>query len=79
MAYKDKSDAIRYNNEFNKGAYDRINLTVPKGKKKEIQEAAQLANESVNAYIAKAISQRMEREQRGGVGSGFSLEKEKHL
>lgn len=71
MAYKDKGDAIRYNNEFNKGAYDRINLTVPKGKKAEIQAAAQAAGESVNAYIFNAIAQRMASEQGGAGGYGF--------
>ena len=42
MAYKDKANAIKYNNEYNKGAYDRINLTVKKGKKELIQEASVL-------------------------------------
>jgi hypothetical protein len=27
-----KFDKIAYNNQFNANAYDRINLTVPKGK-----------------------------------------------
>lgn len=63
MAYKEKSEAIRYNNEFNKRAYDRINLTVPKGQKEIIQNAAAECGESLNAYIQKAISERMERDQ----------------
>ena len=62
LAYKEKSDAIKYNNEFIKQAYDRINLTVPKGHKEKIQAAAALCGESVNAYINKAISDRMERD-----------------
>ena len=73
MAYKEKSDAIKYNNEFNKKAYDRINLTVPKGQKEVIQAAAAKNGESVNEYIKKAIVQRMEREQtKAGEGFGFS-------
>ena len=32
MAYKDKSAAIKYNNKFIAEAYDRVNLTLPKGR-----------------------------------------------
>ena len=71
MAYKEKTDTIKYNNEFNKRAYDRINLTIPKGQKEVIQAAAQAANESVNAYIYAAIMQRMEREQFTAAGADF--------
>lgn len=68
MAYKDKSNAIRYNNEFNKQNYDRISLLVPKGKKEVIQATAQERGESVNAYINRAIDILIE----GGGGSfGF--------
>ena len=63
MAYKNKSDAIKYNNYFIKQAYDRINLTVEKGQKEVIRAAAERAGESVNAYINAAIAQRMEREK----------------
>lgn len=72
MAYKDKSEAIKYNNDFNKKAYDRINLTVPKGQKEVIQAAAAARGESVNAYIYAAIAQRMERE-RMVLGGGFDI------
>ncbi len=72
MAYKEKGDAIRYNNDFNKKAYDRINLTVPKGQKEVIQAAATAQGESVNAYIYAAIVQRIEREQ-AQAGGGFSI------
>ena len=41
-------------------AYDRINLTVPKGDKAVIKERAAAAGESVNEYINQAIKQRME-------------------
>lgn len=63
MAYKDKAKKTAYQNEFIKQAYDRINLTVPKGQKEIIQAAAERAGESVNAYINTAIAQRMEREE----------------
>lgn len=78
MAYKEKSEAIKYNNEFNKKAYDRINLTVPKGQKEAIQAAANAHGESVNAYIYAAIVQRMEREQQQpGDGFGNSTPEDK--
>lgn len=55
MAFKDKSKTISYNNEFNKGAYDRISLMVKKGKKEIIQKKASENGESVNAFINRAI------------------------
>ena len=45
-----------------KSNYDRMELTVPKGRKAEIQAAAAAAGESVNAYITEAINRRMEAE-----------------
>ncbi|MBQ8214974.1 MAG: hypothetical protein IJZ33_01795 [Clostridia bacterium] len=65
MAYKDRSTAIKYNNEYNKQAYDRINLTVPKGKKESIQTAAQANGESVNAFINRLIDTELERIEQG--------------
>ncbi|MEG2137618.1 MAG: hypothetical protein RRY64_03055 [Oscillospiraceae bacterium] len=41
-------------------AYDRINLTVPKGKKDIIQAHAETQSESVNGFINRAIDQAME-------------------
>ena len=73
MAYKEKKDTFKYNNEFNKKAYDRINLTVPKGNKEVIQTAAQAVGESVNAYIYSAILQRMERERAAEGAGGFHI------
>ena len=40
--------------------YDRINLTVPKGKKDIIQAHAETQSESVNGFINRAIDQAME-------------------
>lgn len=40
-------------------AYDRINLTVPKGKKEEIQAFAEANGESVNGFINRAITETM--------------------
>lgn len=40
-------------------AYDRINLTVPKGKRDEIREYAEANGESVNGFINRAIGAAM--------------------
>ena len=61
MAYKDKKAAIAYNNDFNNKAYDRINLTVPKGKKDIIKAAADQAGESVNGFIWRLIQVELDR------------------
>ena len=63
MAFKDKSKTIAYNNEFNKTAYDRIGLMLPKGSKEEIKAAADRIGESVNGYIKIAIREKMDREK----------------
>ena len=42
-------------------AYDRINLTVPKGKKEEIQAHAEANGESVNGFINRTILETMGR------------------
>lgn len=52
-------------NKWNAKTYDRVNLTMPKGKKEVIQARAADAGESVNAYINRAVDQRMEREEAG--------------
>lgn len=46
-------------NKYMAANYDRINLTVPKGKKAEIQIYADANGESVNGFINKAIDQRI--------------------
>ena len=43
-------------------AYDRINLTVPKGEKDLIQAHAEAQGESTNGFINRAISETMERD-----------------
>lgn len=62
MAYKDKKDAIAYNNKFNREQYDRINLVIPKGQKEAIQSAAKRRGESVNGFIWKLIQAELERD-----------------
>ena len=55
MAYKDVKDTYKYNNDFNREKYDRISLMVKSGKKEIIKAKAAANNESVNAFINRAI------------------------
>lgn len=57
------SSAVK--NKWNDKAYDRINLTVPKGQKDTIKEHADTMGESVNGFIQRAIKQTMESDKEG--------------
>lgn len=46
--------------------YDRINLTLAKGRKAELQAHAAERGESVNGFIGRAIEETMERDKEGG-------------
>lgn len=48
-----------YKNSYNKFHYDRINLMLPAGKKKEIKKAAVRAGMSVNEYVCYAVQKEM--------------------
>ena len=74
MAYKKTDKLIKYNNDYNKANYDRINLMVAKGKKEVIQAAAQARGVSVNSFIVGAIDKELERLEVSGVISIFSKE-----
>ncbi len=50
-------------NKWNDKTYDRINLTVPKGKKDKIKEHAESRGESVNGFINRAVDEAMERDK----------------
>ena len=65
MAYKNKADATAYQNKFIAKAYDRVNLTLPKGQKEVVQSHAAALGESVNGFIGRAISETMERDSGG--------------
>lgn len=71
MAFKDKAKKTAYQNEYISRAYDRINLTVPKGYKDAIQAHAASTGESVNAFINRAICEAMERDKQAGIFSTF--------
>ena len=55
-------DQMKYQNEYNKQNYDRIEFITPKGRKAVIKEAAKTAGQSVSEYINQAINERMEKE-----------------
>lgn len=57
------SSAVK--NKWMNKAYDRINLTVPKGKKDEIKAYAESKGESVNAYINRLIDEDMQNKKGG--------------
>ena len=48
--------------KYVKEKYDRLELTMPKGKKAEIKAHAESQGESVNAFVNRAIDEAMERE-----------------
>lgn len=52
----------KWQNDYIARAYDRINLTVPKGDKEIIQAHAQAHGESVNGFLNRAILETMERD-----------------
>ena len=61
MAYKDKAQKTAYQNKYIGANYDRINLTVPKGRKEYIFFAAKQSGESVNAFINRLINAELDR------------------
>ena len=52
-------------NKYISNNYDRINLTVEKGKKEIIKGHTDTTGESVNGFINRAINETMERDQEG--------------
>lgn len=58
--------ATRAKNKWQKENIDRVNLTMPKGKKEIIQAHAETHGQSVNGFINSAIDEKMERDAQGG-------------
>lgn len=48
--------------KYVKNNYDRVVVTFPKGKRKLIKEYALSHGESMNAFIVRAVNERIERE-----------------
>lgn len=55
-----------YKNNWQKENVDRINLTMPKGKKETVQAHAAKQGESVNGFINRAIDGQIVRDKEGG-------------
>ena len=58
---KEKFDATKYKNDFQKEKYDRIIVNVTKGQKKVIeQKAKDLGYKSLNSFIVDLINKKLE-------------------
>ena len=68
MSEAKKKANKKWNDENLTEKYDRIQLVVKKGEKDTIKAAADKAGQSVNAYIAQAIRERMGRDGCGIAG-----------
>jgi predicted HicB family RNase H-like nuclease len=49
--------------KYVKENYDRLELTMPKGKKAQIKAHAEARGESVNGFINRAVDEALEREE----------------
>lgn len=67
MGGKNSPESI---NRYIAKAYDRINLTVPKGQKEIIKTHAESRGESVNAFLNRAAQETMERDNGAPEASG---------
>ena len=52
---KKLKDRYKKQNEYLAGKYDRLNFTVPAGKKAEVEEAAKKSGKSLNAFCRDAV------------------------
>ena len=49
--------------KYKENNYERIELSVPKGKKAVIKDFAEKQNKSVNGFVNEAIDEKMERDK----------------
>lgn len=59
MARNEEFRQFDYQNDYIKKNYDRVNLTLPKGKKEKVREAAAGAGKSLNEFINEAIDEKL--------------------
>ena len=52
----------KWQNDYISRTYDRVNQTIPKGQKETIKAHAETQSESLNAFINRAITETMERD-----------------
>lgn len=57
----------KWNDANMKERYDRVQLVLPKGRKAELQTAAERHGQSVNGFINSLIDEALKRERAGGV------------
>ncbi len=59
---KNKFDATKYKNDYQKEKYDRIIVNVPKGQKNIIDEHAKKKGyKSLNSFVVDAINEKLEK------------------
>ena len=56
-------------NRYIAKAYDRVNLTLPKGRKEEVKAHAEQRGESLNGFIQRAIDETMQRDDTPASGT----------
>ncbi len=59
----DKAKSTDYKRKFNSENYDRIELTVKKGKKEILKNHAANCGETLNGFINRAMTETMERDK----------------
>lgn len=64
MTEKPKRKA-KWQNDYISRSYDRVNLTMPKGRKDEVKAHADTRGESLNAFINRAIDSQIQRDNEG--------------
>lgn len=63
-----------YKNQWQKDNVDRVNLTMPKGKKDIIRAHAEAQGESTTGFINRAIDETMERDKAAPGADGEAAE-----
>lgn len=58
---KEGNSETRAKNKYNAKNYDRVTLSVPKGKKEEYKAAAEAEGKSLNAFIVECVERRINR------------------
>ena len=56
---KKEFDQTKYQNEYKKKTYDRMELLVPKGEKAVIKEKAAAVGTSVNEFVYSAVKEKI--------------------
>ena len=60
--------STRAKNKYRDKTYDRVEITLPKGRKAELQVHAEQRAESLNAFIERAIQETIERDAQEATG-----------